>query len=342
MKNIEYQLENNPSSQDDQIVIQGITDYNNSIHNDPVSHHSIYAKIDNDIIGGALIYQHSDAVYIDTLWVKEDYRRQGIATELLKRVEHDALAKGIVKQIICTISPQARDLYQKLGFQLIATVPEYLLGLDKFYLKKIADKSSVKDVYNKLVDWFDDARTKTLSMEQKYLQLIIDIIPPSGSILDVGCGGGEPLAKYFIDKGYPLLGIDNSEAMIELCRKRFPNHQWILMDMRNLHLKQTFDCVIAWHSFFHIPKEEQKAVLTDLISYVSEDGLLVFTSGIENGEVWSNNGGEMLFHASLSSEEYHHILQKNDMKVIQHNVSDPDCGGATVWVAQKYKGSSNE
>ncbi|CZG38655.1 trans-aconitate 2-methyltransferase [Legionella pneumophila] len=335
MKNIEYHIENNPSSQDDQIVIQGITDYNNSIHNDPVSHHSIYAKSNDDIIGGALIYQHSDAVYIDTLWVKEDYRRQGIATELLKRVEQDALEKGIVKQIICTISPQARDLYQKLGFQLIATVPEYLLGLDKFYLKKIADKSSVKEVYNKLVDWFDDARTKTLAMENKYLKLIVDTIPKSGSILDVGCGSGEPLSKYFIDKRYPLIGVDNSEAMIELCRQRFPNHKWILMDMRSLQLEQQFDCVIAWHSFFHIPKEEQKAVLVNMIAHVAEKGLLVFTSGVEHGEVWSNNGGEMLFHASLSTEEYQQILQANKMNVLQHNVSDPDCGGATVWVAQK-------
>lgn len=335
MKNIEFQIENNPTKEDDQIVIQGITDYNNSIHHDPVSHHSIYAKNNGDIIGGALVYQHSDAVYIDTFWVKEDYRRKGIATELLKRVEHDAYEKGIVKQIICTISPQARDMYQKLGFQLIATVPEYLRGLDKFYLKKTADKSSVKDVYNKISDWFDGARTKTLEMEQKYLQLIINTIPPSGTILDVGCGSGEPLAKYFIDRGYSLVGLDNSEAMLELCRKRFPKHKWLLMDMRRLQLEESFDCVIAWHSFFHIPKEEQEAVLVDMIAHVADKGLLVFTSGVEHGEVWSNNGGEMLFHASLSSEEYQQILKANNMKVLQHNVSDPDCSGATVWVAQK-------
>lgn len=335
MKDIEFKLESNPKKEDDQIVIQGITDYNNSIHNDPVSHHSIYAKSQDEIIGGALIYQHSDAVYIDSLWVKENYRRRGIAKELLKRVERDALEKGIIIQIICTTSPTAKELYQKLGFELIATVPEYLHGLDKSYLKKVADKSSVKNVYNNIIDWFDDARTKTLEMEEKYLQQIINTIPSSGTILDVGCGSGEPLAKYFIDKGYVLVGVDNSDAMIQLCRKRFPNNQWHLMDMRNLKLEQQFDCVIAWHSFFHIPKEEQEAVLVAMIAHIAEKGLLVFTSGSEHGEVWSNNGGEMLFHASLSSEEYQRILQANNMTVLQHNVSDPDCGGATVWVARK-------
>jgi trans-aconitate methyltransferase len=128
---------------------------------------------------------------------------------------------------------------------------------------------------------------------------------------------------------------DFSEAMIDLCRSRFPNNKWFTADMRNLSLNNQYDCVIAWHSFFHIPKEQQKDVLANLCSLVKYDGLLYFTSGIENGEVWSNNGGEMLYHASLASREYKTILSNNNMKVIAHNVSDPDCGNATVWVAQK-------
>ncbi|MCF6764947.1 GNAT family N-acetyltransferase [Thiotrichales bacterium 19S3-7] len=337
MKKIEYHLEKTPSKADDQIVIKGVTDYNNSVHHDPVSHHSIYAKCNHTIVGGALIYQHSDMVYIDTVWVEEAYRRQGICSELLKRVEHNALKKGITKQIICTTSIYAKELYEKLGFKLIATVPEYLLGLDKFYLRKTANRTSVKHLYNKLCHWFDNARNKNLEMEQNYLQLIIKLIPDTGSILDVGCGTGEPIAKFFIEKNYPLIGIDNSEAMLSLCKKRFPNNQWLLMDMRKITLTQTFDCVIAWHSFFHIPKEEQKALLCHLIDYISENGLLIFTSGVEHGDIWSDNGGEMLFHSSLSSHEYKKILQMNKMIVLQHTISDPSCGGATVWVAQKSK-----
>jgi 2-polyprenyl-3-methyl-5-hydroxy-6-metoxy-1,4-benzoquinol methylase len=119
-------------------------------------------------------------------------------------------------------------------------------------------------------------------MEKKYLKLIVDTIPQSGSILDVGCGSGEPLAKYFIEKDYSLVGVDNSDVMIELCCQRYPKNKWLLMDMRSLNLDRQFDCVIAWHSFFHLPKEEQEAVLVNMICHVAESGLLVFTSGIEN------------------------------------------------------------
>ena len=60
----------------------------------------------------------------------------------------------------------------------------------------------------------------------------------------------------------------------------------------------------------------------------------MFTSGAEDSEVWSENGGELLFHASLSENEYMDLLAQNEFKVLRHKVKDPNCGGRTVWVAQ--------
>jgi SAM-dependent methyltransferase len=207
--------------------------------------------------------------------------------------------------------------------------------MNKSSTKKIGEKKTVLEVYNNIFDWFDNNRTKNLEMEKKYLELIVKTIPLNGSILDAGCGSAEPIASYFINKGYQVIGIDNCEAMISLCNQRFPNNEWICMDMKELTLTSLFDCVIAWHSFFHIPEEEQESVLSRLCSHLKKGGLLTFTSGPERAEEWSDNGGEMLFHASLSSENYQNILLQNDMKVILHNTSDPQCGGATVWVAQR-------
>ena len=68
---------------------------------------------------------------------------------------------------------------------------------------------------------------------------------------------------------------------------------------------------------------------------MEQNGLLIFTSGPEYGEVWGDNGGYDLYHASLSSEEYTQILLECHFKILVHNVRDPECGEATVWVAQK-------
>ncbi|HAT1883616.1 TPA: class I SAM-dependent methyltransferase, partial [Legionella pneumophila] len=102
-----------------------------------------------------------------------------------------------------------------------------------------------------------------------------------------------------------------------------------------LDLNEKFHAVIAWHSFFHLPHDDQRMTLKLLASYVDQNGLLIFTSGPEYDEVWSNNGGHDLYHASLSTEEYEQILIDNNFKVLAHKIRDPDCGDATVWVAQK-------
>lgn len=195
-------------------------------------------------------------------------------------------------------------------------------------------QKQVYKAYEHIVDWFDKARTKTL-MESEYLHLIVNSIPDGASVLDLGCGTGEPLAQFFIERGFKVIGVDGSEKMIELCRKRFPNEEWLVADMRELNLKRKFDVILAWHSFFHLDKASQRAMFPLFAAHLKPNGILAFTSGVEEGEVWSNNGGQDLYHASLSTGEYERLLKAAAFKILTHKINDPHCGDATVWVAQK-------
>lgn len=196
------------------------------------------------------------------------------------------------------------------------------------------NKDKVYESYEEIVQWFDDARTKTL-MESEYLNLIVNSVPAGGSVLDLGCGTGEPILQFFIGKGFKITGIDRSKKMIELCKKRFPNEKWIVLDMRNINLNQQFDVVLAWHSFFHLDQDSQRKMFKIFEAHVKPGGILAFTSGEEEGEVWSDNGGQELYHASLSTKEYNQLLEDASFKVLIHKIRDPECGEATIWVAQK-------
>lgn len=66
------------------------------------------------------------------------------------------------------------------------------------------NKTRVYEVYDEIINWFDDARTKNL-MESEYLNLIVNAIPPKSSILDLGCGTGEPIAQFLLKKALNLL-----------------------------------------------------------------------------------------------------------------------------------------
>ena len=200
---------------------------------------------------------------------------------------------------------------------------------------KEKNKDKMYLVYDEIFEWMDSHRNKELHMEKFYLNLLQKYIPSGSKILDVGCGSGEPIAQFLIEHGYKVTGIDASRKMIDLCKQRFPSGTWLLADMRTLNFQDKFHAVIAWHSFFHLPHADQRTTLKLLASLVQQNGLLVFTSGPDFGEVWSDNGGHDLYHASLSSEEYAKILADNNFKVLVHKIKDLECGEATVWVAQR-------
>ena len=195
------------------------------------------------------------------------------------------------------------------------------------------NKENVYEAYERIAEWYDNERSKQLD-EKEYLDFIIQNIPNGGSILDLGCGGGQPIAQFFIEHGYDLVGIDGSKKMIQLCQKRFPNRTFIEGDMREINLNQKFHAIVAWDSFFHLPKPDQRRMFPLFQEHCFPHGVLIFTSGAEDSEVWSENGGELLFHASLSENEYMDLLAQNEFKVLRHKVKDPNCGGRTVWVAQ--------
>ena len=158
---------------------------------------------------------------------------------------------------------------------------------------------------------------------------------PGMSILDVGCGSGEPISEYFIDQGHHLTGVDIAPAMIEIAAKRFPDHTWQVADMRHLDLGQTFDGLIGWHSFFHLTRNEQRACLPRLAEHLSPGGVMMVTVGPEDGEVTGHVAGDLVYHASLAPTEYHRILTDLNLDILAFEADDAKTDHASILLARK-------
>lgn len=188
-------------------------------------------------------------------------------------------------------------------------------------------------VYEAVADQFDRDRSKGL-MERPYLEQVMQRLGGSRKILDLGCGSAEPIAKFFIDADCAVTGIDAAEAMVDLCRARYPGQTWKHGDMRSLNLGSRFDGVIAWDSFFHLSAEDQRAMFPVFAQHCSPGALLLFTSGPAAGIAMGEIYGHALYHASLDSSEYEQLLASHGFSVLLHRVEDPECGKHTVWLAQ--------
>src|SRR5882724_11944601 len=114
------------------------------------------------------------------------------------------------------------------------------------------------DLYERNARHWDTARRASPLSENGWLDHFRLRIPPGGAILDIGCGGGEPIARYLIEHGLDVTGLDSSATMISLCQHRFPKCQWLVGDMRTMALGKTFQGVVAWDSFFHLMHDDQR------------------------------------------------------------------------------------
>nr|WP_295985714.1 class I SAM-dependent methyltransferase [uncultured Agrobacterium sp.] len=180
---------------------------------------------------------------------------------------------------------------------------------------------------------FDKERGRSLA-EKPWLDRFASLLPGGGSILDIGCGSGEPIAGYFIASGYDVTGIDASLPLIELCRSRFPENLWAVADMRELALGRRFDGLIAWHSFFHLKPEDQRLMFGIFRQHANDGAALMFTAGPGQGEAIGTFQGKPLYHASLARDDYESLLAAHGFRLLDHIVNDPQCGGATVYLAR--------
>lgn len=83
----------------------------------------LVATIGNEVLGSAMLLSHDLDIRKDLspwlagVYVKSVYRKQGIATQLICRIEEEAAALGVRRLYLYT--PSVEAFYSRLGWQLV-------------------------------------------------------------------------------------------------------------------------------------------------------------------------------------------------------------------------------
>jgi SAM-dependent methyltransferase len=188
-------------------------------------------------------------------------------------------------------------------------------------------------LYEENADAWDRMRGRDL-FELPWLERFAALLPERARVLDIGCGMGEPIGRWLIERGYRLTGVDSSQSLIAKCRERFPDHEWIVSDMRELDLGRRFDGIVVWHSAFHLHPDDQRAMFPIYAAHSAPGAILMSTSGDDEGVRIGEWQGEPLYQASLAPAEFQALLEANGFSVVESRLRDPECGDATVWLAR--------
>jgi SAM-dependent methyltransferase len=200
-----------------------------------------------------------------------------------------------------------------------------------------SDSDKIIDLYQRNAENYLTDRRSVGWDESAWLDRFIGLLPQDATILDLGCGCGEPIARYFIDRNFAVEGVDASPTLISVCREYFPKQHWHVADMRHLGLGRTFGGILAWDSFFHLAHDDQRRMFPIFKLHAARGAALMFTSGTSYGVAIGSYHGEPLYHASLAPEEYRTLLDANGFRVEAHVIEDPNCGHHTVWLARAIR-----
>lgn len=136
-----YMIENS-TREEAGIVDDGIVEYNKT--QVPYTQEPTFIPINKvikapngDIMAGInTILYCWNCLYIDVLWVKHEYRKDGLGTALLNEVEAIAKEKGCKLIHLDTFDFQAKDFYEKHGFEIFGVLDDCPIEHKRYYMKK--------------------------------------------------------------------------------------------------------------------------------------------------------------------------------------------------------------
>ena len=105
----------------------------------------------------------------------------------------------------------------------------------------------------------------------------LQCLPADARLLDLGCGGGQD-AGDLAQRGYRVVGLDRTRALLSAGRRRYRALPLVCADLRDLPFQtMSFDGLWAAASLIHLPKPDARRILTDLCRLVRPGGLFAAT-----------------------------------------------------------------
>jgi SAM-dependent methyltransferase len=157
----------------------------------------------------------------------------------------------------------------------------------------------------------------------QFLNEMMAKLPSGAKILELGCGAGVPCTQILAEGGFDVTGIDISAAQIALGKQHVPKATMLQGDMMTIELpSESFDAVLAFYSFFHIPKQEQGSMIKRIVGWLKPGGKFLCNFGTDEGDLGREGWFEpdvVMFSSCLGVEGNRKLIKEEgkELKVLE-------------------------
>jgi SAM-dependent methyltransferase len=177
----------------------------------------------------------------------------------------------------------------------------------------MAQEADPSNGYDRIADEFIRCRSRTIGVD--VVRAWARTIPRRGTVLDIGCGSGEPITAVLTGENLAVSGLDASPTMISAFRHRFPDAESKCAAIEEADLgDQRFDGVLAWGLLFLLPPLAQVAVVEKVSMALRPGGRFLFTAPAQMSEWTDAMTGRKSF--SLGATTYREVLRQHGLETI--------------------------
>lgn len=196
-------------------------------------------------------------------------------------------------------------------------------------------KGIVRRGYDALSQRYDEA----FGAETKYAAWIADLrrrLPPGAAVLDLGCGGGVPVARDLAAAGHRVTGVDISGVQVDRARRRVPDAAFVCADIADAAFADaSFDAVVSFYALIHLPVAEQPPLLRRIAGWLRPGGWFAATTGRDAftgvDEDWLGGGAPMWWSHADAATNRRWITEAGLAVEREEFVPEGDGGHTLFW-----------
>jgi ubiquinone/menaquinone biosynthesis C-methylase UbiE len=169
------------------------------------------------------------------------------------------------------------------------------------------DASRVQAAYDTVAEEYAETFADDLlqlNLDRQVLDEFVQRFVVGELVLDLGCGPGQ-VSQYLTDSGLLVVGMDLSQRMLHVARRRTGMTHVVCGDMRSIPFGPScFSGVVAYYSVHNLPRPVLRRAFDEIHRVLKPSGALVVATHLGEGEVYSD---EFLGHAikTVGGNLYH-------------------------------------
>lgn len=98
--------------------------------------HTIHGMVEDKFAGGISFEQHGNILWIDALWVEQNFRNRGIGKQFMEKTVLWASQNNATEIQLNTYFKEAHDFFLSCSFEDVVVIPNWKYGLDCYLMRK--------------------------------------------------------------------------------------------------------------------------------------------------------------------------------------------------------------